>query len=261
MQYDIALKTLLECAREDFFREILRENIREVKGIEELPQETVSVRSTDFPVRVTDGEGNELIHLIEFQSDWSYEKIWSMLQYKARYTQKYKLPVKSTMVLLRESGRATDFLEESEVTFRFHLVKMWELPAKDFLQNQCLLPMIPLMNGGLELAFEAERLLYESNDSHKIDNLTIFGILTGLRDKNLSLDFIKRRRDIMIQSPVYDWILEEGVQQGLQQGMQQGELHKALETARKMLDENAPLDFVLRVTGLTEEQLREHKVI
>ncbi len=53
-KYDIALKTLLECAREDFFRLILKEDIREMKQIEELPSETVSVRSTDFPVRVVD---------------------------------------------------------------------------------------------------------------------------------------------------------------------------------------------------------------
>ncbi len=177
MQYDIALKTLLECAREDFFREILKINILEVKGIEKLAQETVSVRSTDFPVRVVDSNGNELIHLVEFQSDWSREKIWSMLQYKARYTEKYKIPVKSTMLLLRPNNQAVDFLEENEVTFRFNLIKIWELPAIEFMKTQCLLPMVPLMHGGLELTMEVERLIYASKNPHRIDNLTILGKL------------------------------------------------------------------------------------
>jgi len=45
------------------------------------------------------------------------------------------------------------------------------------------------------------------------------------------------------------------------EGMQQGELHAKLATARNMLAEKAELSFVLRVTGLSEEQLREHGII
>jgi hypothetical protein len=56
MQYDIALKTLLDCAREDFFLRIMNEKIQKVIAIREIPQETVSVRSSDFPVQVVDFE-------------------------------------------------------------------------------------------------------------------------------------------------------------------------------------------------------------
>ncbi len=61
----------------------------------------------------------------------------------------------------------------------------------------------------------------------------------------------------MIESPVYDMFLEEGIEKG----MQQGELRKALQTARNMLAEGDALAKVLRITGLTEEQLREHGVV
>ncbi len=60
----------------------------------------------------------------------------------------------------------------------------------------------------------------------------------------------------MIQSPAYEWIEAEG----FEKGMQQGELHAKLATARNMLAEKAELSFVLRVTALSEEQLREHGV-
>ncbi len=252
MYYDIAMKTLLECAREDFFRKILKENVREFKGIEELPTETVSVRLSDFPVRVRDENGQEMIHLVEFQTDWKAEKIWSMVQYKARYAEKYKLPVKSTMVLFRQSPVAVDFLADPELHFRFRLVKMWELPAKQFMENQCLLPMIPLMDGGLEMLRETERRIYESTDPKMVDNLMIFSIFTGLRDKNLSLEIIKRRREIMVESPVYEMILEEGELKGKTAGIKEGK-HDA---ARRMKEDGVPPNKIAIYTGLSEEEIQ-----
>ncbi len=265
MQYDIALKTLLETAREDFFRAIIGENVLEFKGIEELPTETVSVRRSDFPVRVKDENGEEMIHLVEFESHWNADKLWSMLGYKARYVEKYGLPVKSTMVLLTKSNVAVNVLEEREITFRFNLVKMWELPAKEFLSQEHLLPLIPLMDGGVDLTIEAERLIYESNAPEKFDKLTILAILTSMRDMDVFRELLRRRRDIMVQSPGYEWIVaegfEKGMQKGWQEGRQEGELRKALDTSRIMLSRNMELSLILEITGLTESQLREHGII
>ncbi len=179
---------------------LLKEDIQEVIGIEELPQETVSVRSTDFPVKVIDRNGFEMIHLIEFQSDWDFSKIW-------------------------------------------------ELPAREYLDKGVMLPFIPLMEGGLSLTNDAERLIYSSGDEHKADNLTILTILTGLRDPVLSLELIKRRRDIMIQSPVYDLILQEGIEQGIERGS----FLKACETAEKMLLKGMQISEISEITGLSTE--------
>lgn len=55
--------------------------------------------------------------------------------------------------------------------------------------------------------------------------------------------------------------MEQGIQKGIQKGRQEGELRKAIETARNMLAEHAELAFVLRTTGLTEEQLRINGLI
>jgi len=208
-------------------------------------------------VRVRDENGKEIIHLVEFQTKWKKEKIWSMVQYKARYAQKYKLPIKSTMVLLVKSKSARDFFKEEEISFKFRLVKMWELPAKQYIANQCLLPMTPLMDGGMELVPETERLIYESKSPKMVDNLMIFSILTGLRDKNLSLEIIKRRRDIVVESPVYDMILQEGMLKGRQEGLYEGLINARLETARNMLKEGEPIEKISRFTGLTLEELQK----
>ncbi len=55
--------------------------------------------------------------------------------------------------------------------------------------------------------------------------------------------------------------LEKGLEQGLEKGLEQGELKKAIETARRMREENFPQDQILRITGLSEFQLREFGIL
>ena len=265
MQYDIALKTLLECSRESFFRELMHIDLKEFQSIEELPTETVSVRSTDFPVKVIDADGRQLIHLIEFQSDWSRKKLLSMIQYKTRYQEKYELPVKSTLILFRKNRKAVDYYEDDELLFRFQLIKIWELPAKEFLNSRCLLPLVPLMKDGLSYTREVEDLLSQTEEERdqKLDKLTIFGILLGLKDKGLSQDYFRRRREIMIKYPMYEWILEEGIEKGIEkgieQGIQRGKLEgaheKALETARAMLNKDYSVNDIAELTGLSIQEI------
>ena len=44
-------------------------------------------------------------------------------------------------------------------------------------------------------------------------------------------------------------------------GEQKGELKKALETAHKMAEEGFSLDQIVRITGLTKEQVRENGIV
>ncbi len=116
--------------------------------------------------------------------------------------------------------------------------------------------MIPLMDGGLEMLRETERRIYESTDPKMEDNLMIFSIFTGLRDKNLSLEIIKRRREIMVESPVYEMILEEGELKGKTAGLRQGIKEKAYDTARRMLAKGYPMEDIAEITGLSEEEIQ-----
>ncbi len=58
---------------------------------------------------------------------------------------------------------------------------------------------------------------------------------------------------------VYD--LAARFEAGERQGIEKGEFKKALEAARKMLAEGIKLDVALRVTGLTEKDLRDHGIL
>ncbi|HHU37310.1 MAG TPA: hypothetical protein GXZ47_08785 [Treponema sp.] len=50
---------------------------------------------------------------------------------------------------------------------------------------------------------------------------------------------------------------KEGREEGLEQGLERGRHAKAIETARKMLEEGLDLFMISRVTGLPEDTLIE----
>jgi predicted transposase/invertase (TIGR01784 family) len=54
---------------------------------------------------------------------------------------------------------------------------------------------------------------------------------------------------------------ELGLARGLEQGIEQGEYKKALETARKMLAENFKQDQIIRITGLSPDDLKKNGIL
>ena len=60
--------------------------------------------------------------------------------------------------------------------------------------------------------------------------------------------------------PHLDKARKEGEVKGELRGEQKGKLEGKLETARKMAEEGFSLDQIVRITGLTEEQVRENGI-
>ena len=58
---------------------------------------------------------------------------------------------------------------------------------------------------------------------------------------------------MMRESVIYQDILQEGLEQGLEQGIEQ----KAQDIARNMLNEGIAIALIVRVTGLTIEQVQQ----
>ena len=68
---------------------------------------------------------------------------------------------------------------------------------------------------------------------------------------------LERRRDIMIESPAYEIIKEEGLREGIQRGLQQGMLENAREMVLEALSVKfgvLPIDLIEEIKGI---QLRE----
>jgi predicted transposase/invertase (TIGR01784 family) len=55
--------------------------------------------------------------------------------------------------------------------------------------------------------------------------------------------------------------IEKGIEQGVERGRLEGEFRKALETALKMREDGDSIEKILRITGLSERELREHGIL
>ena len=242
MRYDISSKILIEKCREEILRRLLGLSVEESTVLEQLPQETVSLKRSDYPVLVTDEDGRQLLVVLEVQSGWEPDVPVQLLEYRCRYLLKYGVDTLSCVLLLRPSRQATDFYEDPEVSFHFRLARIYEFDAREIIRegSLCLMPFVPLMRHGEELITEADRLLYESRlpRGDKADMLTAMAILSGLVSSQLPQSLLARRRDIMIESAAYDLIKQEGLQEGIEEGM----LRKSREDVLEVLE--ARFDFI-----------------
>jgi hypothetical protein len=230
MQYDIASKVVIGLAKESILRRFLEIDPKSVEIIEELPQEIVSLRRSDFPMRVTLKNGQEKIVLLEVQTEFDEDFVLRLIEYTVRFKRKYRLEVDPFVMLFTPTQQATGVYQDNVLVFKYQVFKFWEVDSKDFRDEIWLYPFLPLMRDGENLLLEAERAIYKSkdiSDVNKADLLIAMAIFTGFKDKNLALQLIKRRRDIMRRSPTYDIFLEEvesekkdqWMREGLQQGM------------------------------------------
>lgn len=92
-QYDVVTKVLMEQAAESMIETFLGIPVTEVETIEELPQESVSLKRADYMLRVTDKEGNSFLVLWEFLSQWKRKTPLHVLDYTVRALIKFDLSV------------------------------------------------------------------------------------------------------------------------------------------------------------------------
>ena len=226
MQYDIALKELLRHCHAAILRDLLGLPITASSLIEERPRETASVRRSDFVLRVVQEDGEEYLVLIEFQTYWEPNMGRRMLEYRSRHVLREGLDAITVLILIIPSPSATDHYQDREVDYRYRLIRLYELDAAEFIREQklCLLPLVPLMRGGVELAREADEIIVKSElaEQTKADMLTAMTLLSGLVSEELVLQLMNRRRDIMMQSIGYELIKKEGLEEGLKEGYKKG---------------------------------------
>ena len=63
----------------------------------------------------------------------------------------------------------------------------------------------------------------------------------------------------MILDPIERYMRNEAIKQGIEQGIEQGVLIAKLDDAKNMLDEGMSVDLIVRVTGLSEEDILNAK--
>ena len=93
-QYDIVTKVLMERAADRMIEQFLGLAVADLELIEELPQESASLKRSDYILRVMDHQGNTEIVLWEFLSQWKRRAVLSLCDYAVRAKIKFALPVR-----------------------------------------------------------------------------------------------------------------------------------------------------------------------
>ncbi len=264
MQYDIASRELMIISGQKILQRFLRRDLSAVHTIEELPTETVNIRRSDAPVKMTLLDGEERVVLVEYQTNWETGLPMRLVEYHARYWLRYRIPVDTLVFLIRPHKDAHASFENHALRFRYHLVKLWELPAAEFIHAEPpLLPFIPLMEDGDQYIHHAQDRIQASklSDEEKTSLLTVLCIYTGVYDPARAREVLDRAGRLMFESPVYDWIKQEGVEEGREEGIEEGREQGRLETAQRMLERGIDLATVLDVTELSEDLLRQRGVL
>ncbi|WP_448381776.1 hypothetical protein [Desulfosoma sp.] len=253
--YDAAMKVILAYCRQAALEFFLGLDVAESELLE-LPQETASVRRSDFPIRVRVADGRVFIVLLEVQSRWEAHVPLRLLEYDARYRLKTGLSVLPVVMLLTPGGSVVECFEDEGLRYRFRVISLAAMDAREVvnLGNPCLMPFVGLMRGGSEVFQRAEEAIYGSAlaRSDKADLLTGMALLSGLVDKDLPRRLLERRRDIIMESYAYELIKKEGyeegvrsgIQQGMQQGIQQGMQQGTLEATREHILETLEARFM-----------------
>lgn len=263
-QYDISAKVLMESCRDDIIRYLMDLPVKQSRILKQLPQETPSLKRSDFPIMVTDREGNEQMVIIEIQTEWRRSVPLNLIDYRVRYLLKYNVESTTCVLLLRPSASATDRYEDKEIRFCYRLVKIYEMDARTVVAEGplCMLPFVPLMRGGGEALDEAEALIYGSEKTRpqKADMLTTMAIMSGLISADMPAKLIARRKDIMIESAAYDLIKNEGYSEGKAAGIEEGREEMKMQTARKLLLLGPLTDEQIALaTDLSVEEVRRLK--
>ena len=226
MQYDVALKELFHICQHDLLTALLQLPVRESTLLEEKPQETVSMRRSDFVLQITQEDGESLLVVMEFQTRWEPDVPIRMLEYRVRQCARTGLDAISVVLLLTPSSQATPEYKDREVHYRYRLIKLYDLDAEVFIRKKqlCMLPLTPLMQHGPEMVFHADELIVASNLPIKVkaEMLTSMTLITGLVSKEKAQNLVKRRQDMLTQSAGYQYIIEQGWQKGWQEGLEKG---------------------------------------
>lgn len=236
MKYDIATKVLMDRGGQRILEKFLGIGIEYLELVEELPQETVSLKRSDYVFRVTTRDGKHIIVIWEFLSTWKRQGVLNLIDYMVRVLLKFPLPVVPVILLLRPSSSARDYSDPqiTQITQIQYMIR--EASVLRNLRNLWMERM-GVMKGGSQAVWEAERTIYESAlpVEDKADLLTAMAIFAGLKSEALTRKLVERRRDIMIESAAYDIIKEDGIKEGLQQGI--------LQKAREDVIENLEVRF------------------
>lgn len=165
---------------------------------------------------------NQILHL-EFQTlPTSVPPLpLRMLDYWVRLYRQYNCPIEQAVIFLKETSSEAAYVEQftaANTQHRYRVIRLWEQEATRLLSNSALLPFATLARTDspramLEQVSAQVDMIKEPEQQRNIS--ACVELLASLKfDKNLIQKFLKT--ELMRESPLYQEIIQTGMQQGEQ---------------------------------------------
>ncbi len=244
--FDIVSKYLMQHYPDDFARFALGRDDVEVVEVLNPEQLTVEARQTDSLLRVRLGGEEVLVHT-EFQTTDSTHlpMVRRMVGYIGRTVEHYGWPVVSSVIYLRPGAGRGDpgyYLQDRpghRILIEYQVIRLSELDGQRLLKSGPvgLLPFVPLMRptgqpaAWLETCVRAVQA-QPLDRATKADCLAGMSLLSGLvyAQETVSAIFFKEGlMDMIRESPVAQYLTQQGIEQGIEQGGRERALEALLD--------------------------------
>ena len=238
-----------------------------------------SISRMDF-VGEADGDGKTISLIIECQTNLPtdddierfFQYVSSIRIFKHNPVELYILCIKKPAYSKRE------FVLNDDCVYTMHVISLKDFRAKDIfksIENKLknnekitdediaalqLIVYTDFTESKLEILNKArklfedvcERLEFDINEKKAI--IYLFNVLSiNMLDNREYGKYMEENS--MILDPIERYMRDEAIKQGIEQGIEQGVLIAKLDDAKNMLDEGISVDLIVRVTGLSEEDI------
>ena len=238
-EYDRTMKRLTSLFAADYVELALGEAVvyRGLVSLEEsdTDKELPSLsRAVDFVARVSRDQEEALL-LLEFQTRWEADVPQRMASYTWRLYERYGCPVYPVVAVLRPGGALTPEWRmqtwgQEVARCAFAIVSLWQIDASAVIaaRRTGLYPLLPLMRWDAaapdRILEQSQTLILEQVEERetRADAYVALQVLSGIVYPPELVKAIMKRKELMLESPVYAQIIEEGRAQGHKQGHEQG---------------------------------------
>ena len=269
--FDIVSKYLMQHYPDDFARFTLGRDDVEVVEVIDPEQLTVEARQTDSLLRVRLGGEEVLVHT-EFQTTESTHLPMArrMVGYIGRAVEQYGLPVVSSVIYLRpEAGRRDPghYLQDrpgQRILIEYQVIRLSELDGQRILKSGPvgLLSFAPLMRPTGQPADWLQACVREVqaqplDRETKADCLAGMSLLSGLvyaRESVSAIFFKEGLMDIIRESPVAQYLTQQGIEQGIERGVRERAIEDLLDVLEIRFALGAADPLAARIRGIEDLQ-------
>ncbi|MBG1271948.1 Rpn family recombination-promoting nuclease/putative transposase [Nostoc sp. WHI] len=255
--FDSVCKFLVETFASDFATWLLGEPITFTKlSPSELSLEPIRA---DALILL---QSEEVVLHIEFQTQPKVDIPFRMIDYRLRVYRRFpRKQMRQVVIYLQKTN--SELVQQTTFTLedtfhRFQVIRLWEQPTNVFFQSPGLLPFAVLSQADnpTETLRQVAVQISQINDQRIQSNVAASAfVLAGLV---LNKEIIQQllRKELMQESVTYQALIAEGRAEGIEEGIEEGIRRVAIN----LLREGMSIEVVVRVTGLSVEQINQIKM-